>query len=131
MRGNRKYQLVLFCSRVNHGKEHHNERKNLFGFKVTIVDPEPTVPTVSSEGTSTCAAMVCIKLTIERVRTAIHRFQKLSEDLVTLNEHICRLRPVEQQRGGWTELKKNDCCDPSGGGAGSKPAALSCLCATP
>ena len=23
-----------------------------------------------------------------------HRFQKLSEDLVTLNEEICRLRPV-------------------------------------
>ena len=27
--------------------------------------------------------------------------------------------------------KINGCCDPSGGGAGSKPAALSCLCATP
>ena len=35
-----------------------------------------------------------------------HRFQKLSEDLVTLNEQICRLRPVEQQRGGWTEQEK-------------------------
>ncbi len=35
-----------------------------------------------------------------------HRFQKLSEDLVTLNEKICRLRPVEQQRGGWTEQEK-------------------------
>jgi hypothetical protein len=60
-----------------------------------------------------------------------HRFQKLSEELVTLNEEICRLRPVEQQRGGWTEQEKNGCCDPSGGGAGSKPTALSCLCATP
>lgn len=30
-----------------------------------------------------------------------HRYQKLSEDLVTLNEEICRFRPVEQQRGGW------------------------------
>jgi len=35
-----------------------------------------------------------------------HRFQKLSEDLVTLNEQICRLRPVERQRGGWTEQEK-------------------------
>ena len=35
-----------------------------------------------------------------------HRFQKLSQDLVTLNEEICRLRPVEQQRGGWTEQEK-------------------------
>jgi hypothetical protein len=35
-----------------------------------------------------------------------HRFQQLSEDLVTLNEEICRLRPVEQQRGGWTEQEK-------------------------
>ena len=31
-----------------------------------------------------------------------HRFQKLSQDLVTLNEKICRLRPVTQERGGWT-----------------------------
>src|ERR1700746_866669 len=35
-----------------------------------------------------------------------HRFQKLSQDLVTLNEKICRLRPVTQERGGWTEQKK-------------------------
>src|SRR2546421_4190125 len=35
-----------------------------------------------------------------------HRFQKLSQDLVALNEKICSLRPVEQQRGGWTERKK-------------------------
>src|SRR6266513_6417780 len=35
-----------------------------------------------------------------------HRFQKLSQDLVALNEKICRLRPVEQQRGGWTEQEK-------------------------
>jgi hypothetical protein len=31
-----------------------------------------------------------------------HRFHKLSEDLVGINEKICELRPVEQQRGGWT-----------------------------
>src|SRR2546429_8622496 len=35
-----------------------------------------------------------------------HRFQKLSQDLVALNEKICPLRPVEQQRGGWTEQEK-------------------------
>jgi hypothetical protein len=35
-----------------------------------------------------------------------HRFQKLSEDLVGINEKICTLRPVEQQRGGWTEREK-------------------------
>ena len=35
-----------------------------------------------------------------------HRFQKLSQDLVTLNEKICRLRPVAQERGGWTEQEK-------------------------
>jgi len=35
-----------------------------------------------------------------------HRFQQLSQDLVTLNERICRLRPVAQQRGGWTEQEK-------------------------
>lgn len=34
------------------------------------------------------------------------RFQKLSEKLVTLNERICELRPVEPQRGGWTEQEK-------------------------
>jgi hypothetical protein len=35
-----------------------------------------------------------------------HRFQKLSQDLVALNEKICRLRPVTQERGGWTEQEK-------------------------
>jgi len=35
-----------------------------------------------------------------------HRFQQLSQDLVALNERICRLRPVAQQRGGWTEQEK-------------------------
>src|ERR1700681_3976449 len=63
--------------------------------------------------------------------TEFHRFQRLSQDLVTLNEKICRLRPVEQRQGGWTDQKKNGCCDPSGGGAGSKPTALPGLCAAP
>jgi hypothetical protein len=35
-----------------------------------------------------------------------HRFQKLSEELVSINEKICALRPVEQQPGGWTEQEK-------------------------
>jgi hypothetical protein len=35
-----------------------------------------------------------------------HRFQKLSQDLVALNEKICRLRPITQERGGWTEQEK-------------------------
>jgi hypothetical protein len=35
-----------------------------------------------------------------------HRFQELSHDLIAINEKICALRPVEQQRGGWTEQEK-------------------------
>src|SRR6201981_3082255 len=35
-----------------------------------------------------------------------HRFQRLGQDLVSLNERICRLRLVEQERGGWTEQEK-------------------------
>ncbi len=35
-----------------------------------------------------------------------HRLQQLSDDLVSLNQEICELRPVEQQRGGWTEQEK-------------------------
>jgi hypothetical protein len=35
-----------------------------------------------------------------------HRFQKLSQDLVAINEKICPLRPAEQERGGWTEQEK-------------------------
>ena len=34
------------------------------------------------------------------------RFQKLSRELIALNAKICRLRPVEPQRGGWTEQEK-------------------------
>ena len=36
-----------------------------------------------------------------------HRFQKLSQDLITLNEKICRLRPVERQRGGSYALARS------------------------
>jgi hypothetical protein len=38
--------------------------------------------------------------------TEFHRFQKLSEELVSINERICALRPVAQQPGGWTEQEK-------------------------
>lgn len=38
--------------------------------------------------------------------TEFHRFQKLGEDLVGINEKICQLRPVERQQGGWTEQEK-------------------------
>jgi len=34
------------------------------------------------------------------------RFQELSGKLVALNEKICALRPVEEQRGGWTAQEK-------------------------
>jgi len=35
-----------------------------------------------------------------------HRFQELSQGLVDINEKICALRPVEPQRGGWTEKEE-------------------------
>ena len=35
-----------------------------------------------------------------------HRLQALQSDLVGVNEKICRLRPVDQSRGGWTEQEK-------------------------
>jgi hypothetical protein len=35
-----------------------------------------------------------------------HRFQDLSAELVTLNEKICRLRPLAQDTGSWTAEEK-------------------------
>lgn len=35
-----------------------------------------------------------------------HRFQQLCAELVTVNERICRLRPVEPDATGWTEQEK-------------------------
>ena len=35
-----------------------------------------------------------------------HRFQQLGEELVSLNQRICELRPVERQQGGWTGQEK-------------------------
>jgi hypothetical protein len=34
------------------------------------------------------------------------RFQKLSAELVAINEGICQVRPVEQEPGGWTAQEK-------------------------
>src|ERR1035437_2762261 len=34
------------------------------------------------------------------------RLQKLNAELISINEMICDLRPIEQQRGGWTEQEK-------------------------
>lgn len=35
-----------------------------------------------------------------------HRFQRLSEQLVAINEKICALRPVAQKRAAWTAQEK-------------------------
>src|SRR5579859_7822409 len=35
-----------------------------------------------------------------------HRFQELSDNLVSINQRICQLRPVERERGGWTDQEK-------------------------
>jgi len=35
-----------------------------------------------------------------------HRLQKLSGDLVGINEKICKLRPAQQQPEGWTDQEK-------------------------
>jgi hypothetical protein len=35
-----------------------------------------------------------------------HRLQSLSADLITLNEQICQLRPVEPDSTGWTAQEK-------------------------
>src|SRR5437762_10794881 len=52
-----------------------------------------------------------------------HRFQRLGEELVGINERICALRPVEAQHARWTEQEKNGCCNPSGNHAGSESVA--------
>jgi hypothetical protein len=35
-----------------------------------------------------------------------HRFQDLTAELTTLNEQLCRLRPMEPDATGWTEAEK-------------------------
>jgi len=34
------------------------------------------------------------------------RFQALGDKLVSINQRICQLRPVERERGGWTDQEK-------------------------
>jgi hypothetical protein len=52
-----------------------------------------------------------------------HHFQKLTMELVGVNERICRLRPVESESSTWTAEEKTVCCDPSGGRAGNRHSA--------
>jgi hypothetical protein len=35
-----------------------------------------------------------------------HRLQKLTDELIVLNQKICELRPEEQESGGWTVQEK-------------------------
>lgn len=35
-----------------------------------------------------------------------HHFQELSEQLVSINQKICELRPVAREQGGWTDQEK-------------------------
>lgn len=42
----------------------------------------------------------------QREVAEFHRMQSLSTELVTLNEQICRLRPVEPDATGWTPQEK-------------------------
>ena len=65
--------------------------------------------------------------TFRKAQEEIHecqRFQKLCGQLVAVNERICRLRPIEPQRGGWSAEGKNGCCDPSGSRAGNRYALI-------
>jgi len=60
-----------------------------------------------------------------------HRFQELSQNLVTLNEGSVDSARSRSNAVAGPRRKKNGCCDPSGGGAGGKPTARPRLCATP
>ena len=41
----------------------------------------------------------------QREVAEFRRFQKMAEELIAINEKICKLRPVEE--GGWTAQEKN------------------------
>jgi hypothetical protein len=56
-----------------------------------------------------------------------HRFQKLSLELIAVNEKICRHRPVESEDSTWTPEEKNGCCDPSGNRPRNRPVAARAL----
>ena len=105
------------CHCAKHNDPGHDRQfrltRRVFGKTVTETFPNPTALRKAQQEVA-----------------EFHRFQKLSQDLVALNDKICRLRPVAQHRGGWSEQKKNGCCNPSRGGAGSKSTARPCLCKT-
>jgi hypothetical protein len=42
----------------------------------------------------------------QREVAEFQRWQQLSQQLVSINQKICALRPVEQERGGWTPQEK-------------------------
>ena len=42
----------------------------------------------------------------QREVAEFHRFQTVTEDLVAVNEKICRLRPTEPEQGDWTPQEK-------------------------
>ena len=63
--------------------------------------------------------------------TEFHRFQQLGETLVSINQRICQLRPVEREQGGWTDQEKSGCCNPYGNRARSKPLAGADFCGAP
>jgi hypothetical protein len=67
-------------------------------FRLTAkVDGKTVAETLSSP-----AALRKARREVEEFR----RFQKLSADLTAVNEKICRLRPVEEEAGGWTAEEK-------------------------
>jgi hypothetical protein len=91
------------CHRAKHNDPGHDRQfrlaRRVSGKTVTETFPNPTALRKAQQQVA-----------------EFHRFQKLSQDLVALNDRICRLRPVAQERGGRTEQEKNGCCDPSGSG---------------
>jgi hypothetical protein len=42
----------------------------------------------------------------QREVAEFHRYQRLSEKVVAINEKICALRPVETRHAGWTDQEK-------------------------
>ena len=55
--------------------------------------------------TETFPSPAALRKTQEEV-AEFRRFRKLSEELVAINEKICKLRPVDKQQGGWSAQEK-------------------------
>jgi hypothetical protein len=51
------------------------------------------------------ATPTAFRQAVEQV-SEFHRFQDLIAELTTINEQICRLRPVAPDQTGWTEVEK-------------------------